>query len=149
MRQAAANRNRSPQRSACRFHTNAVRRSENPHASVFDVLEVGGTEQLARPYGERRAVLEDLFARVVLGAPFTLCPATTDRATAQDWLGPAWGSAGIQGVVVKGLAQSYLPGKRAWIKVRPHHVRSGDRRSHRFPEDSAHHPPAGPPRRCR
>ncbi|MER6160341.1 hypothetical protein ABT147_33115 [Streptomyces sp. NPDC001868] len=85
---------------------------------VFDVLEADGTEQLARPYRERRAVLEDLFARDVLGAPFTLCPNTTDRATAQDWLDPAWGTAGIEGVVFKGLAQPYLPGRRAWIKVR-------------------------------
>ncbi len=85
---------------------------------VFDVLEAAGGEQLARPYRERRAVLEDLFARGVLAAPFTLCPNTTDRATARDWLDPAWGTAGIEGVVCKGLAQPYLPGRRAWIKVR-------------------------------
>ena len=48
---------------------------------VFDVLEAGGTELLARPYRERRVILEDLFARGVLAAPFTLCPATNDRAT--------------------------------------------------------------------
>ncbi|MEV8548175.1 ATP-dependent DNA ligase [Streptomyces sp. NPDC051572] len=85
---------------------------------VFDVLQRGGTELLARPYRERRATLEDLFARDVLTAPFTLCPATTERATALDWLDPAWGAAGIEGVVVKGASQPYLPGKRAWIKVR-------------------------------
>ncbi|WP_286259691.1 hypothetical protein [Streptomyces graminofaciens] len=50
---------------------------------VFDVLEAAGTERLARPYRERRALLEDLFARDVLGAPFTLCPNTTDRGTAR------------------------------------------------------------------
>lgn len=54
---------------------------------------------MVRPYRERRAVLEDLFAREGLGAPFTLCPNTTDRATAQDWLDPAWGGVGIEGVV--------------------------------------------------
>ncbi|MEV8597624.1 ATP-dependent DNA ligase [Streptomyces sp. NPDC052012] len=87
---------------------------------VFDVLEEGGTELLGRPYQDRRAVLQDLFARGVLAAPFTLCPSTTDRAVAQDWLDPSWGAAGIEGVVLKGLAQPYMPGTRAWIKVRAH-----------------------------
>ncbi|WP_179202116.1 ATP-dependent DNA ligase [Streptomyces caniscabiei] len=85
---------------------------------VFDVLEAAGTELIARPYRERRARLEDLFASSVLTAPFTLCPATADRATAVDWLDPAWGTAGIEGVVVKGSEQAYHMGKRAWVKVR-------------------------------
>lgn len=85
---------------------------------TFDVLESAGTSLMPLPYRDRRARLETLFATGVLGAPFTLCPATTDRATAQDWLDPAWGSAGIEGVVIKGLGQPYLPGKRSWIKVR-------------------------------
>ncbi|MDI9834968.1 hypothetical protein QMY38_27685 [Streptomyces sp. KAU_LT] len=62
---------------------------------MFDVLEVGGGDLLDRPYRERRAMLEDLFARDVLGAPFTLCPVTTDRATALEWLDPAWGEVGL------------------------------------------------------
>ncbi|MFD1272407.1 hypothetical protein ACFQ51_12690 [Streptomyces kaempferi] len=61
---------------------------------------------------------EDLFARDVLGGPFTLCPATGDRATALAWLDPAWGAVGIEGVVPKGSEQRYLPGKRTWIRVR-------------------------------
>ncbi|MER5297648.1 ATP-dependent DNA ligase, partial [Streptomyces pharetrae] len=87
---------------------------------VFDVLEADGTELLDRPYRHRRAVLEERFARGDLTAPFTLCPNTTDRATAQEWLDSAWGATGIEGVMVKGLDQPYLPGKRAWIKVRSH-----------------------------
>ncbi|MGW6927902.1 hypothetical protein ACWGA9_42695 [Streptomyces sp. NPDC054950] len=66
-----------------------------------------------RPYRERRARLEGLFASGVLTAPFTLCPATTDRATALDWLDPAWSAAGIEGVVVKGAEQTYHMGKLA------------------------------------
>ncbi|MFD7935362.1 hypothetical protein ACFV4T_12670 [Streptomyces sp. NPDC059755] len=49
----------------------------------------------------------------MLTAPFTLCPATTDRATALDWLDPAWSAAGIEGVVVKGAEQTYHMGKLA------------------------------------
>ncbi len=54
-------------------------------------MEAGGIELVRGPYQERRAVLEDLFAREVLAAPFTLCPATIDRQVALDWLDPAWG----------------------------------------------------------
>ncbi|MFD5232280.1 hypothetical protein ACFWJ5_27895 [Streptomyces qaidamensis] len=85
---------------------------------VFDVLDTADGSLLDRPYRERRAALEALFANGVPAAPFVLCPATTDRATAEDWLDPAWGAAGIEGVVVKGLAQRYEPGRRGWIKVR-------------------------------
>ncbi|MFF9090816.1 ATP-dependent DNA ligase [Streptomyces sp. NPDC014991] len=92
---------------------------------VFDVLEAGGTELLARPYRERRVILEDLFARGVLAAPFSLCPATSDRQVALDWLDPAWGAVGIEGVVIKGGGQPYLPGRRAWIKVRSHTTAEG------------------------
>lgn len=85
---------------------------------VFDVLEASGTELLDRPYRERRALLVDRVGDGLLRPPFMLCPATGDRAAAQGWLDPAWGQVGIEGVVCKGLAQPYLPGRRAWIKVR-------------------------------
>ncbi|MFI9339994.1 ATP-dependent DNA ligase [Streptomyces sp. NPDC052773] len=85
---------------------------------VFDLLETADGPLLDQPYRERRARLESLFADGVLAPPFVLCPATTDRATAEAWLDPAWGAAGIEGVVVKGLAQTYQPGRRGWIKVR-------------------------------
>ncbi|WP_318275661.1 ATP-dependent DNA ligase [Streptomyces pharetrae] len=49
---------------------------------VFDVLEDDGTELLTRPYRHHRAALEERFTRGDLTAPFTLCPNTTDRATA-------------------------------------------------------------------
>ncbi|MDX2514571.1 MULTISPECIES: ATP-dependent DNA ligase [Streptomyces] len=106
-------------RARSRGHNAAQAAAERPaYLIVFDVLQRGDTELLNRSYGERRAILEGLFAHDVLAAPFTLCPATTDRATALDWLDPAWGAVGIEGVVVKGSKQPYLPGKRAWVKVR-------------------------------
>ncbi len=115
------------QRRAChRCRSAALAAAERPaYLIVFDVLEAGGTELLARPYRERRAILKDLFARDVLAAPFTLCPATSDRQVALDWLDPAWGMVGIEGVVIKGGGQPYLPGKRAWIKVRSHRTAEG------------------------
>ncbi|WP_225814140.1 ATP-dependent DNA ligase [Streptomyces spinosus] len=85
---------------------------------MFDVLGTADGPLLNEPYRARRALLEALFAEGVLAAPFVLCPATTDRVTAEDWLDPAWGAAGIEGVVVKGLAQRYQPCRRGWIKVR-------------------------------
>jgi ATP-dependent DNA ligase len=91
---------------------------------VFDVLETDA-ELLDRPYRERRRILEGLFADGVLVPPFTLCPATTDRAVGENWLDPAWGTAGIEGVVVKGLAQPYWPGRRGWIKVRARETAEG------------------------
>lgn len=87
---------------------------------VFDVLEQRDTVLVDRPYRERRAVLEDLVDREVLVAPFTLIPATADRATAQAWLDPAWGAVGVEGCLVKGLDQPYEQGKRGWVKVRSH-----------------------------
>ncbi|MFC8835937.1 ATP-dependent DNA ligase [Streptomyces griseoincarnatus] len=92
---------------------------DNPaHLIVFDILDTADGPLLNEPYRARRALLEELFAHGVLADPFVLCSATTDRATAEDWLDPAWGAAGIEGVVVKGLAQRYQPGRRGWIKVR-------------------------------
>ncbi|MGW6821417.1 hypothetical protein [Streptomyces sp. NPDC055005] len=38
------------------------------------------------PYRERRRRLEVLFAPRGLRAPWTLCPMTTDLATAREWL---------------------------------------------------------------
>ncbi|MFG3205311.1 ATP-dependent DNA ligase [Streptomyces sp. NPDC048192] len=100
--------------------------AEQPaHLIVFDVLEVGGNTLLDRPYRERRAILEGLFADGVLIPPFTLCPATADRTVGEDWLDPAWGAAGIEGVVVKGLAQPYWAGRRGWIKVRARETAEG------------------------
>ncbi|WP_346094325.1 ATP-dependent DNA ligase [Streptomyces olivaceiscleroticus] len=88
------------------------------HFVAFDLLHQADADLTARPYAERRAALEALFTDHQLGAPWTLCPMTTDEATAREWL--SWSAVGIEGAVFKRLQQSYLPGKRAggWRKYR-------------------------------
>ncbi|MFC7986374.1 hypothetical protein ACFUT1_31650, partial [Streptomyces sp. NPDC057336] len=44
----------------------------------------------------------------------TLCPATTDPATAREWL--TWTAAGTEGLCFKRLQEPYRPGQRAWRK---------------------------------
>jgi ATP-dependent DNA ligase len=73
------------------------------------------------PQKMRRVALEDLLGRVK--PPVYLTPVTRDRATALDWLARFEG-AGLDGVVAKLGSGTYLPGKRAMIKVK--HVRTAD-----------------------
>ncbi|MEU8465777.1 ATP-dependent DNA ligase [Streptomyces sp. NPDC029003] len=84
----------------------------------FDLLQQDGEELLTLPYRERRARLETLFSAYGLTAPWTLCPMTTDPLKAREWLETWTDVSGVEGIVVKGLAQRYLPGYRGWIKVR-------------------------------
>jgi len=86
---------------------------------AFDLLH-RGTDFTSRPYAERRAALEQLFAERRLSPPFELCPSTTDPATAQGWL--EWTAVGVEGLVFKRLDQRYLPGSRGWRKYRTRHT---------------------------
>ncbi|MFJ9703366.1 ATP-dependent DNA ligase [Streptomyces fradiae] len=88
------------------------------HFIAFDVLQAGGRELLHVPYGERRARLEELFTDRGLSAPWTLCPETTDPATATEWLTSWTQVPGVEGLVIRGSGQRYLPGARALYKVR-------------------------------
>ncbi|MEV6183362.1 ATP-dependent DNA ligase [Streptomyces sp. NPDC052015] len=90
------------------------------HLIVFDLLEVEGTVLLQEPLQRRRAALKELFAARFLSAPWALCPQTTDAEVARTWLDPAWGSVGIEGVMVKDPASRYRPGVRGWDKLRAH-----------------------------
>ncbi|MFD8666231.1 ATP-dependent DNA ligase [Streptomyces microflavus] len=85
---------------------------------VFDVLQVAGQPVLAERYERRRSLLESLFADHALTPPWTLCPSTTDLAVAREWLETWTRAPGIEGVVCKGLHQTYRPGARGWLKVR-------------------------------
>ncbi|MEU5046672.1 ATP-dependent DNA ligase [Streptomyces griseorubiginosus] len=50
-----------------------------------------------------------------LPAPFTLCPSTTDPATAREWL--TWASVGVEGLCFKRLDEPYRAGARTWTIV--------------------------------
>ncbi|GAA0271626.1 hypothetical protein GCM10010302_06530 [Streptomyces polychromogenes] len=79
---------------------------------AFDVLQIGGQELLTRPYADRRALLEQLFADHALTAPRTLCPMTTDLAKAREWLQTWTEVSGVEVIVIKPLTGRYLPGYR-------------------------------------
>ncbi|BCM65725.1 hypothetical protein EASAB2608_01059 [Streptomyces sp. EAS-AB2608] len=108
------------QRRAASSGRSAVRlAAELPaHFIAFDALQVDGKELLSEPYERRRARLEQLFTERALAPPWTLCPETSDVALAQDWLISWTTLPGIEGLVIRGSQQRYLPGARALIKVR-------------------------------
>ncbi|MCZ4103564.1 MULTISPECIES: hypothetical protein [unclassified Streptomyces] len=106
---------------------------------AFDLLRHGATDLTSRPYAERRAALERLFADCELGPPWALCPSTTDPQVAAEWL--SWSAVGMEGLTFKRLTQRYLPGERRWQKYRSRPVR---RRS--WVRSAAHC--RGPPRCC-
>src|SRR5689334_18837819 len=73
------------------------------------------------PQSGRREALEELLAKVK--RPVHLTPVTRDRATALDWL-TRFEGAGLDGVIAKSATLTYLPGKRAMIKVK--HARTAE-----------------------
>ena len=85
-------------------------------------LDPGGREDLrARPLVERRARLEEELRESV--EPIHITPHTRDRELAEDWF-ERFEGAGLDGLIAKRLDQSYLPGKRGWIKYK--HSRTAD-----------------------
>jgi ATP-dependent DNA ligase len=96
--------------------------SETPSSFVaFDLLEVGGDDLMATPQTARRTALEKLLGDVK--RPVHLTPVTRDRAVALDWL-TRFEGAGLDGVIAKLESGTYLPGKRAMIKVK--HARTAE-----------------------
>lgn len=90
---------------------------EPAHLIAFDLLLHAGTTMLDWPYRERRAALESLFQGHGLAAPWALTPTTTDPDQARQWMAQ-WAPAGVEGIVAKGSAQPYQPGRRGWQKYR-------------------------------
>ncbi len=84
---------------------------------IFDLLAVAGRDVSRRPLRVRRTELERLLPS--LAPPLQVTPATPDRDLAQRWLSDyAAAGVGIEGLVIKGLAEAYLPGRRSWLKLR-------------------------------
>jgi ATP-dependent DNA ligase len=96
--------------------------TEIPSSFVaFDVVAARGRSLMAEPQSARRKALEKLLSRVK--SPLYITPFTRDRAMALDWL-TRFEGAGLDGVVAKLASGTYLPGKRAMIKVK--HARTAD-----------------------
>ena len=91
-------------------------RREHPASYVaFDLLAHDGTDLRRQPWGARRRRLEAVTKGWM--PPLHLCPATSDVDEALTWfeeLRPM----GVEGLVVKGEATPYRPGKHDWLKVK-------------------------------
>jgi bifunctional non-homologous end joining protein LigD len=80
---------------------------------VFDVLDLDGCSTRPLPYGERRALLEEL----ELDGPAWRTPASVVVARTEDFVSQV-SELGPEGVVAKRLSSTYIPGRRctAWVK---------------------------------
>ena len=83
---------------------------------LFDLLSLGGEDYLEKPLSERRRALESFFEATDV-PQLKLSPATSDREAALAWLERSGGA--LDGVIAKRLDQSYKPGERAMVKVKP------------------------------
>ena len=82
---------------------------------AFDLLELADEDLRARPFRERRALLEQLLATAE--PPLVVTPLTEDADAAERWLDAPPG-AGIDGVVAKHEDLRYEEGARRMIKVK-------------------------------
>jgi ATP-dependent DNA ligase len=88
---------------------------------AFDLLAADGRDLMDTSQAQRRAALEELLGSVE--RPVYVTPMTRDRAIALDWL-TRFEGAGLDGVIAKPESSTYLPGKRAMIKVK--HARTAE-----------------------
>jgi len=89
---------------------------------VFDLLALDDAALLDVPFERRREALEEV-AAAGFAAPVHLAPATRDRDEALEWF-ERFEGAGLDGLIVKPLADLYVPGKRTQGKLK--HVRTAD-----------------------
>ena len=82
---------------------------------AFDLLYIEGRSLTARPYDERRGLLEKLNLQ---GSSFATPPTVTDRSAA-DVIAIAK-ERGLEGIVMKRRTSPYSPGRRNndWIKIK-------------------------------
>ncbi|WP_180935681.1 ATP-dependent DNA ligase [Nocardioides ungokensis] len=89
---------------------------------AFDLLALGDTAYVDRPFAERRAAMEEALAG--LTGPCYLTRTTTDAAAeAEDWFTHFEG-AGLDGVVAKPLDATYQQNARTMLKIK--HERTAD-----------------------
>jgi ATP-dependent DNA ligase len=96
----------------------AVSARRRPASFVaFDILADAGVALRGHRLRHRRRVLERLGR--LLDPPLQVTPATTSPDVAAAWLRDyADADVGIEGLVIKGLGQTYRPGARTWLKLR-------------------------------
>ncbi|MPV38698.1 ATP-dependent DNA ligase [Georgenia subflava] len=90
---------------------------------AFDLLALGDQDLMPEPFATRRARLEEALGGLAAGAPLHLTRTTRDQALAEDWF-TRFEGAGLDGVVAKGLAHAYQPGKRVMLKIK--HARTAE-----------------------
>lgn len=88
---------------------------------VFDALAVDDTDLRARPFAERRAILEAMAP--AFGDGLRLTPTTGDRAVALDWF-ERFEGAGLDGLIAKPPGEPYVEDKRTQFKLK--HTRTAD-----------------------
>jgi ATP-dependent DNA ligase len=88
---------------------------------AFDLLALGDTSYVDRPFADRRAAMEDALGG--LTGPCYLTRTTTDTAVAEEWFHEFEG-AGLDGVVAKPLTASYQENARTMLKIK--HERTAD-----------------------
>ena len=88
---------------------------------AFDLLAAKGKDYRGEPQLARRRALEALLEDAK--PPIYLTPATTDRDIALEWL-ERFEGAGLDGVIAKPVAATYLPGKRVMHKIK--HARTAE-----------------------
>ena len=86
---------------------------------AFDILALD-KDLRETPLLERR---HELAGRFVTGPRAFITPQTSDPSVAAEWF-ERFEGAGLDGIVAKKGDEQYLPGKRAWIKVK--HLRTAD-----------------------
>ncbi|GAB2875214.1 ATP-dependent DNA ligase [Myroides odoratimimus subsp. xuanwuensis] len=90
---------------------------------AFDLLALGDTSYVDRPFAERRAALEQALSGLDGTGPCHLTRITTDPALAEEWFTQFEG-AGLDGVVAKPLGAPYQPNARTMLKIK--HERTAD-----------------------
>jgi ATP-dependent DNA ligase len=80
---------------------------------AFDLLAIGGVDLRTQRWSARRRRLESI---ADWEAPLQLSLVTDDPAEAAEWF-DALASIGVEGLVAKGKATRYEPGRRGWLKV--------------------------------